>query len=290
MSRIGETFKRSWQLLGASWAVLMSRPSLLIFPVLAFPAFLAVLALMLGGGIAIFGMSPETADPTTMQIILGVILFAAGIYLLSFTTIFLNTALAGVVLRILRGENPTVSDGFAIARSRLGAIAGYAAISTIVGIIINTIQEKAGAMGGIAGALGGFAWGIATALVMPVLAAENVGPVDAIRRSSGLLKRTFGAQITGAAGLGAAIFLPMLLTGLIGGGLLALGGNTSSQVLSTLGIIVLVGGLGLLTLLALTVGTALQQIFSTAVYHYSADGQPNPYFPDDLLRSAYRAK
>ncbi|MFM9105975.1 MAG: DUF6159 family protein [Chloroflexota bacterium] len=287
---IGSTFRRSWSLLLASWALLKEQPSLLIFPVLAAPAFVAFTALAAGGGFLIAATGPDGADPTTSRLVLGFALMALGFYVFSFATVFLNTALAGCVLLRLRGGDPTVADGFRIARSRLGAIAGYAAIASVVGAAISAIQEKAGGFGQIAGALGGLAWGLATALVMPVLAAENVGPVAAITRSSGLLKRTFGAQIAGSLSLGAIVAVPMLLVGLAGGGLIALGTNSGSGALTAAGIAVLVAGLGLLLLLSATVLSALQQIFLTAVYHYAEDGQSDRWFTEDMLRSAFPAR
>lgn len=284
------SFKRSWNLLKASWALLREQPSLLIFPVLAMPAFLAFMALVVGGGFLMFGGLPDGSDPGTARTIAGFAVFAVGYYIFSFATVFLNTALAGCVLERLRGGAPTVSYGFGIARSRIGAIAGYAAIASIVGVIISTIQEKAGGFGQIAGALGGLAWGLATSLVMPVLAAENVGPIDAISRSSGLLKRTFGTQIAGSVSINAVISVPMFLVGIIALGLIALGDNSDSGALTTAGIVMLAVGLGTLLLLSVTILNALQQIFLAAVYHHAEDGQSDPHFSDAVLRSGFTSK
>jgi hypothetical protein len=290
MSFITQPFKRGWSLLKASWALLREQPSLLIFPVLAMPAFIAFIAMVVLGGFAIFAGVPDDTNPGAGRTIFGFGMMALGYYVFSFATVFLNTALAGCVLERLRGGQPTVGDGFRIARSRLGTIAGYAAIASIVGAIISTIQEKVGGIGQLGAALGGLAWGLATALVMPVLAAENVGPVDAITRSSGLLKRTFGTQIVGMLGLNVVVALPMLLVVALGGGLIAWGDNSGSDALTSAGTAVLVAGIGILLLLSMTVINAMNQIFLTAVYHYAQDGQGDPYFSDDMLRSAFKQK
>src|SRR3569623_330584 len=72
----------------------------------------------------------------------------------------------------------------------------------------------------------GLAWTVATFLVVPVLASQAVGPVDAVKRSVELLKRTWGENLIGTVGLGAAFglmtFLAVLLGALLIGGAFAL--------------------------------------------------------------------
>jgi hypothetical protein len=47
-------------------------------------------------------------------------------------------------------------------------------------------------VGRILGFAGGLAWIVASYLVIPVLAFENLGPIDAVKRSSSILKARFG--------------------------------------------------------------------------------------------------
>jgi len=287
MSRIGGSFSRSWRLISASWSVVRAEPSLMVYPTLAIPVTLLLLALMvLGMGTAV-GWSD--AEPSTPRLIAGIAVVAIGFLAMSFVTVFFNTALAAAALMRLRGEDPTLGDGFRVARSRLRQIAGYSVISAVVGAILSKLQDS-GLFGTIAAALGGLAWGLATALVMPVLAAEGLGPVDAIRRSSGLLKRSFGEQVAGGVTIGAILGVPMLIVGLIGGLLVWLGSSTGSDAATAVGIGILVAGFGILVLLGLTVFAALQQVFYAAVYEWAADNRTSPYFTDDQLRAAFVAK
>ena len=158
-------------------------------------------------------------------------------YLVQYTVIFFaNTALVGAAMIRLQGGDPTLADGFRIASKRLGTIVGYALISATVGVVLRAISERLGFVGRIIIGLVGFAWHVATYLVMPVLAAEDIGPVDAIKRSSSLLKRTWGEQIVGNASIGAVFGLFMVGAILAGALIIALGVAAKSTVLIVLAV------------------------------------------------------
>jgi hypothetical protein len=71
-------------------------------------------------------------------------------------------------------------------------IAEWALLATVVGTAIRAVENRLGLVGRILGVAGGLAWAVATFLVVPVLAFEDVGPVEALKRSSSLLKARFG--------------------------------------------------------------------------------------------------
>lgn len=64
--------------------------------------------------------------------------------------------------------------------------------------------------GRLLGILGGLAWAVATFLVVPVLAFEDVSPIEALKQSSHLIKTTFGTIARGALRFG-ALFLGWFL-------------------------------------------------------------------------------
>src|SRR5207344_793143 len=153
-------------------------------------------------------------------------------YLVQYTVIsFANTALVGAALIRLRGGDPTVADGFRIASQRLVPILGYALIAATVGTALRVITERVGIIGRIVISLIGFAWTIATYLVVPVLAAEDIGPVDAVKRSTQLLKSTWGEQLVGNAGVNAVFGLMMFGVFLVGIPLIVLAVVSESLVL-----------------------------------------------------------
>jgi hypothetical protein len=273
----------SWALVKASAAVLASDKELLIFPIVsaigtllvtltfAVPTFLAGIfdsALTPGGGVPVLG-----------------IVFAFLFYLAQYFVIFFaNSALVGAALIRLRGGDPTVGDGFRIAFEHIGAIFGYALISATVGMLLRSVARRGGLFGQIVVSLIGLAWNIGTYLVVPVLVAENVGPLDAVKRSVTYLKRTWGEQITGKVGVGAVFGL--LIFALIVLGVLAVVAvsATNSLVLVAVVVFVFVSAVLILSLLS----SALSGIYSAAVYLYAAQGQLSEHFSRELVTDAFR--
>lgn len=280
-------FARSWALMKASAAMLRSDKALLTFPLLSglcslvvaasflIPVALAVLA----DGAHLEGQAHRWSMATYL------VLFA--FYLVQyFVIVFFNTALAGCALKHLRGEPTSLSDGLAIARSRWASILGYALIAATVGLFLRALQERLGLIGRLVVGLLGLAWTVATFLVVPVLASQDVGPVDAVKRSVELLKRTWGENLIGKGGIGAAFGLLMF-------GVLALGG-VFAFVSATHGwMALLVADLvlaGLAVLGLALVQAALSGIYSAALYRYATEGHPPAGFDGVLLREAFQRK
>lgn len=203
-----------------------------------------------------------------------------------FVIVFFNTALAGVALARLRGEPASLADGFALARSRLGSILGYALIAATVGMLLRALQERLGLIGRLVVGLIGLAWTVATFLVVPVLASEGTGPVDAVKRSAELLKQTWGENLIGNAGLGVVFGLVFFLAVLVSAALIA-GAFALQSVLAVLlvGALLLVG----FVLLGLVQAT-LQGIYAAALYRYAEAGEVGGGFDQTLLESAFRVK
>ncbi len=183
-------FAQSWSLIKASASVLRSDKELLLFPLLSAIASMVVAAsfivpAVLGGAVTTLGDGGHVS-PT---LYLGLFAFYVVQY---FVIIFFNTALVGAAMIRLRGGDPTVADGFRIALSKLPAILGYAVISATVGVLLRALQERAGFIGRYVVGLIGLAWTVASFLVVPVLANHDVGPIDAVKRSAELLKKTWG--------------------------------------------------------------------------------------------------
>ena len=128
-----------------------------------------------------------------------------------FIIVFFNCALVACAMIRFRGGDPTVRDGLKAARERLGLIAAWALLAATVGVILRMIEERVGFLGKIVTAILGAAWTIATFFVVPVLVMENLGPVDAAKRSVGIVKKAWGESIVGNAGVGILTFLAVLL-------------------------------------------------------------------------------
>ena len=212
--------------------------------------------------------------------------FAFLFYLVQYTVIFYcNSALVGAAMIRLKGGDPTVRDGFRIASQHVGAIIGYALIASTVGMILRWLSEK-GILGRIVASLFGLAWNVATYLAVPVLVMENVGPIDAVKRSTQLLKKTWGEQIVGNLGIGVIFGLIALLLCLIFIPAIVVAASTGSAAIIFAVILMFV----LAFLIISLIGSALNGIYTAAVYRFATEGNAGTYFEAGLVENAFRAK
>ncbi|HEX5306112.1 MAG TPA: DUF6159 family protein [Dyella sp.] len=280
-------FARSWDLMKASAEVLRSDKALLVFPLLSGLCSLVVMASFMipVAGMVIEGERLGVHYQHGLSTAAWTLLFF--FYLVQyFVIIFFNTALAGVALKRLRGEAASVSEGLALAGSRFGAILGYALIAATVGLLLRMLQERLGLLGRFVVGLIGLAWTVATFLVVPVLAGEGVGPVDAVQRSVELLRRTWGENLIGNAGLsvvfGVIGFVFALASVALVGGAVAL----HSIVAFVMAVALVVLGFIVLAL----VQSSLQGVYAAALYRYAEEGEAGSGFPPALLEQAFRPK
>ena len=276
---------RSWALVKASASVLRQDKELLVFPLVSLAALGLVVAAF---ALPVFGLGVLDGLSGGGKAV------EAGAYVLAFlfyfsqyfVIFFFNSALVGAAMIRLDGGNPTLGDGLRIATSRIGAIAGYALIAATVGMILRAIQERVGFVGKIIVGLLGVGWAIATYLVVPVLVTRNVGPVDAIKESAGLLKKTWGENVIGQVGLGLAFGL--IFMGVIACSVLLIGFAVATQsvaviVLAGIVVILAVGITGLAQ-------SALAGIYAAALYRYASTGKPTPGFEPEALKLAFAPK
>jgi hypothetical protein len=201
--------------------------------------------------------------------------------------VFFNTALVSCALMRFTGGAPTIGDGLRTACARLPQIVGWALLASTVGVLLKALEERLSFLGRIVLAVIGVAWAIVTYLVIPVLAAEALGPVAAVQRSASLLRKSWGQALVGGVSLSLVGFLlaiPGILL-LIGAGAIAAntgGSMAPTIVLAVLGVLYLIG-------LAIVIST-LQQIFLAGVYLYAAEGRVPDGFSEEALISAFKVK
>jgi hypothetical protein len=86
---------------------------------------------------------------------------------------------------IFHGREASVGDGLAVARSRFSQIAGWAAVSTVVGLVLSALENQGGVAGQIFGRVLAVGWSLITFLAAPVIAFEGTGPIETLKRSAG---------------------------------------------------------------------------------------------------------
>ncbi|MDB6164360.1 MAG: hypothetical protein JWL98_1792 [Xanthomonadaceae bacterium] len=277
-------FARSWALTKASMAVLRSDKELLVFPLVSAVAVILVAASFV---LPMFGLGlfDHLDRGNGMPPVFYGWMFA--FYLTTyFVTFFFNSALVGAAMMRLDGGDPTVADGLRIARGKWLQILGYAAIAATVGMLLRAIEQRAGFIGRIVIGFVGIAWTLATFLTVPVLVARDLGPIEAVKESAALLKKTWGENLIGNGGLG-------LVLGLLNFGVIALG-IVLAMGLASQGLMLLAVAAGVLagiTVLGIAlIQSALSGIYSAALYRYAVEGNAPAGFDGVLLGNAFQRK
>jgi hypothetical protein len=276
--------KQGWQLTKKAWGVVRENPTLMKLPV--FGAILGAIAFLV---FAIPGALVIDGSDTNAAYVTGGVLIAIGTYLASFAVIYYNVALAAAADLCFRGQPADTKAGLAVARSRRGVIAQWAAVSLIVSMVFNLIRDRGGLFGEIAAGLGAAIWALITFLIAPVLAFEGLGPLDAIKRSSSMFKQKWGQQITGNLAIGMVTGIAMFLSVLVAvGGVFVLASGNSAAVAAGGGLLVL-GVVGFVA--AAVVSGAVRGVFGVALYRYVADGTPvGPFTVAELEGSVKQRK
>ena len=271
-----DKFSRSWTLVKASAAVLRSDKELLVFPLLSGLAAMLVVATFI---VPVFALKIFESGMGVGGAILGFLFYLCQYFVI----FFFNAALVGAAIIRLEGGDPTLADGFNAAKSRLGPILGYAAIAATVGMLLQALKNRqSNFLVRLIGSGLGVAWTLSTFLVVPVLVQQNIGPIDAIKESVKLLKRTWGENAIGNVGLGLAFGLMMF--GVIAAGLLLafLAASASAALAVTIIVITVLAAVSLGV-----VQSALSAIYSAALYRFATVGEAPQGFEALGLQTAF---
>jgi hypothetical protein len=272
MSRI----RRGWALTKKSWGVLNSHRELARFPLYGAVATIPLAFIFLGPGLYLL----------EKDVLGGAIpLLVIGVYVLSVVGFYFSVGLAAAADMIFRGEQATVSDGLAVARSRFSQICGWAAVSTAISVLMGALENQGGIAGTIAARLVGMAWSLVTFLAVPVIAIEGAGPFETLKRSASLFKSRWGQQITGNIAIGGAVFLFGVLPS---AALIAIGFLVWASASFAGALLVVLGAIGLA--IALLISKALSGIFGVALYRYALDGEAVGGFSAEDMESAVKIK
>jgi hypothetical protein len=270
-------FKRGLGIAGQSWRTLRSHRSLAAFPIL-------------GGAMALVVVAPPALAGAYLvdrgDTVPGALLGAVAIYLVSFVSAFVGVGLAAAADAALRGEEASLGQGLRVAAGRLPAISGWALINALLSIVLRALETRS-ELAWIAGALVGGAWSVVSLLAIPAIALEDVGPIDAIKRSGSLFKQHWGGRVTGMAAIGFGVFALVMLPAiaLIAAGVLILSDGGSAGIGAGAALLALGA---VLFAAAAVLSNALRQVFAVALYRYTTSGKAIGGFATADLENAVR--
>lgn len=284
-------FSRSWELTKVTFDVINKDRELIWFALLSF-IFSTIFAVVMIVPTVLTTLMNEGFSQDSMRLFEYAIIFVT-YFGLAFIATFFNVCVVYTTKVRFEGGNATFGESLKFAFSRFGLIVKWSLLAATVGLLMRLLENFARRLGrpgqiivGILVAIIGMAWTVVTIFVVPVLVYEGLGPVDAVKKSIQVIKKTWGESLIKAIGLGLIQFLVMF-TIVIAAALLTYGLNMAFDMKGLLAGI----GIGLLLLmLAGLVFSVASTIFNTALYVYANNGQIASGFNEDIIKGAFRQK
>lgn len=275
---------RGWEQTRESWRLLRSHKSLVVFPMLStFFSIVAVVAIVTTAVILRGDYDHLTVDHRNPVVYL---VAAATAYVPTFIATFFNVAMASCAMRAMRGEDPKVRDGIADAVRRIGPIVSWTFLLTAVGVLLRLLERRLPLVGVIAVWMADAAWAIASFFVVPVIAAEGVGPLQALKRSVSVVKARWGESATGKIAISMIMVLVLIGVALFGGVSIAALARIDQPALAALVGLIMVAVL----VFVVVITSSLNHIFRVAVYHFAVTGETPSGFDGQQLQHAFVAR
>jgi hypothetical protein len=207
---IFDKFSNGWTIATTSFKVLKANKQLIIFPILSAVSLILIFGSFFVAVFATAGWDMDNLRYSDNKAVGYAVLFV--FYVVNyFIVVFFNMALIHCAKLYFDGEEVSVKDGINFSLSRIGVIFSWALVAATVGLVLRAIQEKAGSIGKIITGLIGVVWSIATFFVVPVIAYEKLGPIDAVNRSIQLMRQKWGESIGAGFSFGLIHFLAVIL-------------------------------------------------------------------------------
>jgi hypothetical protein len=266
-NRVSNTFK----MMKSCLDVLKKDRELILFPVFA-AISVAIFVLIMSAGGYLDNLDTEQGGSLAPLILL---IFGA-----NFLIVFFNSALVSAALERLRGGDPNVKSGLSHAIKHIHHIFFWSIIVTIVAILIAIIRgdrRENSIFREIFASIIQAGWAMMTFFVVPIIVSENIGPINAIKRSTSLFKQTWGDQVVANFGFG--IF--QLFGVLLGVVVYWFFGLFSPFLGAVLG--------GSLAVMSVAIIYTLEGIYKAALYEFALGEKPLEFQQEDL-RTAYQRK
>ena len=273
----------SLRIASASWQVLRQDRELLLFPVMTLAANALILVATVFVAISAGSTRLEPDGSTSVEMTLDSwVFYGLGALAVVGVSVFFSGALTAGAYQRMAGGDPTVSSALWHAVERLPALMGWAALTWTVGLAMRFVGSKVGWLGKVLLGGAGMLWQIAVYLTVPAIVIDDLGPVQALKRSVLLLRSTWGENLVANAGLGviaAALLIPAApVTALLASSDKALVAVSAPVVFMVWLVAVIV------------VMTTLNAIYQTALYLYATGESRVASFDERMLAAGFRVK
>lgn len=279
----------------SSWNVLLLDKKLLLVPLLAFLASLAVFIPYFGIIFLSYDMAPSGDGSHESGGILEYLMipFWLSLYLvLGFISTFSTAVVIDNALKRFAGQPHSLKGSFRAAWAKKGSLAAFSVLSTTIGLVLGFIEERIPFGGKVVAWLVSASWTIATLFAIPAIlhSKEYIGPFDATKQSIATIKKVWGEGVVSQLAISLIAGITMITLGfayfaVFVGSLIALDPlhyTYAIMPVTTLFFAVLIG-------LSIIFNTLIM-IARAALYHFAVTGEAPSTFDSELLRSTMTPK
>ena len=273
-----DRLSNGWKIAMNSFKVLKENKQLIIFPILSGFSILLLMASFFTAALASAGWDIDNLGVEQQGTPIYYLIVFAFYIINYFIVVFFNMALIHCTRLYFRGEEVTIRKGMMFSFSRIRSIFAWAFFAATIGLLLRTIQENVGTLGKIITGIIGIVWSVATFFVVPIIAYENAGPIEAFKKSSAMMKEKWGESLGANFSFALIQFLAVIIVGLP---LFFLGAAFNPIVGMALAIV------GVFTVISII--SAAQTIFVSAVYH-NINGDPVKHFNQQMVDQLFDKK
>ncbi|MFT4310045.1 MAG: DUF6159 family protein [Candidatus Woesearchaeota archaeon] len=272
-------FKQSLEIFKMSWGVLVKNPFMMLFPILgALFSTVFFVALLIP---AFFTLGNEV-----MMYVYAFILYFG----FAFIATFFNVGTVYAAKQIFEKKSVGFFECLSFSIKKIHLIFLWSLLSATVGLLLLILEQlarRAKGFGpiiiGMIRSVLGMAWAIISVFVVPVMVYEGLTPIEALKRSVQVLKKTWGQSLIRHVGLGALQFIAILV-GIIVTVVVVIATLGLQNIYVTLGVI----GAGILYVMIVIVAcNVLNTIYNTALYVYGAQQSAPEGFDSATLKQTF---
>ena len=216
---------------------------------------------------------------------------------LAFFATFFNVCSVYTTRVRFEGGNATFMESIRFALGKIHGIFIWSLISATLGLLLRILdkvcqkaQESDNLVASILGFIGriivsmfGVGWGLITAFVIPLMVYQDIGPIDAIKRSGAIFKKTWGESLIRDLGVGLIGSVITILGSAIFAGLGFLVAGMGKIAITT----VIISGIIYITL-CVTIFSLLGIIFNTALFVYADKGVMPQGYSKEIMATTFR--
>jgi hypothetical protein len=288
------SIRRSWLITKSAWRIMMLDKEILWVPLISGLIGLIVAVAGYGGGYALSQHGNPISDFTSST---GVqtnhyshttyAIWLATSALLALISTYTAAAMISIGLKRLRGGDPTLGDGLRAVKKNFKSLTIFSLFSFGIIQVMQYLQQRLPFFGKILAYLGELAWRVAAFFAVPIIvdSNEDMGPIDASKRSINLIKQTWKESGANQFAMGTIFVFALLLEVMIGVAITVLTASAFGAFAAIPAILSLFA-----VILTVLISSAMDGIAKAVLYYYAVTGEAPATFDKRLLQEAFTAK